>query len=138
MQLQSKNLNKVRALFYTTWKYSFKQYFEFGSVSPFWNGRENICARVDLIQLGINLQQIPTCITEKRNYIHLHLVIIWSKLERFVNLEHFSLSCVRPVHYLCKSKEFHHMQTECQKIIIHFLVFISQKLLAISKPSPLL
>ena len=54
MQLQSKNLNKVRVLLYTIWKYSFKQYFEFGYVSPFWIGQENICAQVDFIQSGIN------------------------------------------------------------------------------------
>ena len=54
MQLQSKNLNKVRALLYTIWKYFFKEYFEFGSVSPLWIWRENICARVDSIQSGIN------------------------------------------------------------------------------------
>ena len=30
------------ALLYTIFKYSFKQYLGFGSVSPFWIGRENI------------------------------------------------------------------------------------------------
>ena len=35
------------ALLYTIWKYFFKEYFEFGYVSMFWIGRENICARVD-------------------------------------------------------------------------------------------
>ena len=54
MQLQSKNLDKVRALIYTILKYYFKQYFEFGSVSQFWIWGGNICALVDLIQLGIN------------------------------------------------------------------------------------
>ena len=61
MQLQSKNLNKVRALLYTILKYSFKQYFEFGSVSPFWIWCwNNICAWVNSIQLLINVQYIPT------------------------------------------------------------------------------
>ena len=41
MQLQSNHLNKVRALLYTIWKYFFKEYFEFGSVSPFWIWRGN-------------------------------------------------------------------------------------------------
>ena len=54
MQLQSKNINKVRALLYTIWKYFFKEYFEFGSVSPLWFWRENVFAWVDLIQSGIN------------------------------------------------------------------------------------
>ena len=54
MQLQSKNINKVRALLYTILKYSLKQYLEFGYVSPFLIGQENICARVDYIQSGIN------------------------------------------------------------------------------------
>ena len=35
IQLQPKNINKVRALLYNIFKYSFKQYFRFGSVSPF-------------------------------------------------------------------------------------------------------
>ena len=52
MQLQSKNLNKVRALLYNICKYFFNEYFEFGSVSPFWIWRENICVWVDLIQSG--------------------------------------------------------------------------------------
>ena len=47
MQFQSKNLNKVRALLYTIWKYFFKEYSEFSSVSPFWIWRENIYSRVD-------------------------------------------------------------------------------------------
>ena len=57
MQLQSNNLNKVRAVLYAILKYSFKQYFESGSVSSFCIRREdNICDWVDLIQLGINGQ----------------------------------------------------------------------------------
>ena len=36
MQFQTNNINKVRELLYTIFKYSFNQYFEFGSVSPFW------------------------------------------------------------------------------------------------------
>ena len=44
MQLKSNNLNKVREFLYTILKYSFKQYFEFGSVSPFWIwGKNYLC-----------------------------------------------------------------------------------------------
>ena len=42
------------ALLCTIWKYFFKEYFEFGSVSPFWIWRENICARVlEITVIGI-------------------------------------------------------------------------------------
>ena len=71
MQLQSKNLNKLRALIYTIWKYFFKEYFEFGSVSPFWIVRVNVCDRGDFIRSGINWQYIPTnvrLITDLRDY----------------------------------------------------------------------
>ena len=40
IQLQSNSLNKERALLYTIWKYFFKEYFEFGSVSLFWIGQK--------------------------------------------------------------------------------------------------
>ena len=70
MHLQSNNLNKVKALLYTIWKYLFKDYFEFGSVSPFWIWRENICARIDSIQSGINWQYIPTYMTNLNVYLN--------------------------------------------------------------------
>ena len=60
MQLQSNNLNKVRALLYTILKYFFKEYLEFGSVSPFCIWGKNICTWVDSIQSGINGQYITT------------------------------------------------------------------------------
>ena len=60
MQFQSKNINKARALFYAILKYSFKKYFEFGSVSPLCILQENnICACVDSIQSGINGKYVP-------------------------------------------------------------------------------
>ena len=60
MQLQSKNINKVRSLLYAILKYSFKQYFKFCSVFLFciWGG--NIFAWVDSIPSVINGQYIPT------------------------------------------------------------------------------
>ena len=52
---------KWGCLLYAILKYSFKQYFKFGSVSPFCIWQENsICDWVDSIQSGINGQYIPT------------------------------------------------------------------------------
>ena len=49
----------------------------------------------------------------------------------------FGLSCVCTVHFLRNSTEFHDMRTECQRIIINFLLLISHKLLVIAKRCPL-
>ena len=55
----------MRALLYAIFKYFFKEYFEFGSVSSFWIGQENnICAWFDSIQLVINRKYIPTKTTQ--------------------------------------------------------------------------
>ena len=61
MQLQSKNINKVRVLLYDIFKYSFKNYFSFGSVSPFciWQGN-NICAWVAFDSIG-NQWTVDSC-----------------------------------------------------------------------------
>ena len=59
-------------------------------------------------------------------------------LEYFINLEHFVVFCVRPIHYLCKSTEFHYMRIGCKIIIIHFLLLLSHKLTAIDKCFPCL
>ena len=43
------------------------------------------------------------------------------------NASHFCLSCVRLVCFLRKSTECHDIRTECQRIIIHFLLLIYHK-----------
>ena len=49
------------------------------------------------------------------------------------NASHFRLSCVRLVCFLRKSTEFHDMRTQCQIIIINFLLLISHKSIACTK-----
>ena len=44
-----------------------------------------------------------------------------------------TLSCVRPLYCLRKSKEFHDMRKECQIILIHFLLLISHESISIAK-----
>ena len=48
-------------------------------------------------------------------------------------MRRFGLSCIHLVYFLRKSKEFHDMRTECQRIPIHFLLLITHKLLGIAK-----
>ena len=77
--------------------------------------------------------QILRIASHWKKLLHLHIEWPGRNLERFINLESFGLSCLRPVHYLCKYTEFHHMRTECQIIIIHLLLIISDKFLEIYK-----
>ena len=58
-------------------------------------------------------KQIGSC---RSNAVHRH------------NACHFRPSCVCLVCFLRKSTELHDMLTECQRIIIHFLLLISHKL----------
>ena len=46
------------------------------------------------------------------------------KLGRGPNMGHFCPSCVRLVYFLRKPTEFHVKQTECQIILLHFLLLI--------------
>ena len=43
------------------------------------------------------------------------------------NMKFVGLSCVHPVYFLHKSTEFHDMRTECQRILINFLLLIPHK-----------
>ena len=52
-------------------------------------------------------------------------------------MKHFGLSCVCVVYFLCNSTYFHDIRTECQIIFIHFLLFISNILLGITRRCPL-
>ena len=49
------------------------------------------------------------------------------------NYSRFRPSCVRLVYCLHEHKEFHDMQTECQIILIDFLLLIYHKSLAIDR-----
>ena len=49
----------------------------------------------------------------------------------------FSTSCVRVVYFLRKSTEFYDMRTECQRILIHFLLIISHKSATCAKSASL-
>ena len=49
----------------------------------------------------------------------------------------FGLSCILQLYFLRKSTEFHFLQTECQRILIHFLPLIYHKSPAIAKRCPL-
>ena len=43
------------------------------------------------------------------------------------------LFCIHTEYSIHKYKEFHYMRTECPRILIHFLLFISHRLSAIAK-----
>ena len=66
------------------------------------------------------------------------LVIGGHNLSLGINQSRFGLSCVRLVYFIRKYTEFHDMWTECQIILVHFLLLISHKFLFIDKCCPLL
>ena len=89
--------------------------FWFSSTVPNSNFRYQVLLKYRLMR--------PTAIVGScgRNHIHGH------------NYSRFCPSWIFIVCFLCKSTDFHDMRTECQRIIIHFLLIISHKLLVIAR-----
>ena len=58
-------------------------------------------------------------------------------VDRGHNDRHIRLYCIRLLCFLCENTEFHDMQKECQRILIHFLLLISHKYAACAKKAAL-
>ena len=106
-------------LLYNIWKYFFKEYYEFGSVSPFWIGRKNICARVDSIQSWINWKYIPTPINKpvKDKFCNPPYTILQYKLQKMIYAEKCKLG---PIRILLVRK--YGIRNQIQKKILMFAV----------------
>ena len=58
-------------------------------------------------------------------------------LKRGHIMKRFGLSCICLLYFIRKYTEFYDMRTECQIIIIHLLLLISQKFLGENKRCPI-
>ena len=83
---------------------------------------------------GSYIQHISICMmqpSDKLLYIvshwgvilHTNIVIWGSKLEHFIKVEFFGLSCVHPIHYLGESTGFHCMRANADGVSNNYHLF---------------